>query len=96
MSAYTPGPWHERADSSVWPDSHGIYNEYSEAIAHTTRGWSEEMQNANARLIAAAPALAAALQECLDAMWVYSSPTDGWKEIIEEGRAILKSAGVEP
>jgi hypothetical protein len=58
------GPWHSKPDSGVWREARGIYNEANEAIAHTTRGWSDdgEIEDANAAFIAfcrtAAPALA--------------------------------------
>ena len=63
MSKHAPGPWYYRRDDAVWKEAHGIFNEANEAIAWTTRGWSAgEIEEANARLIAAAPDLLAALK----------------------------------
>lgn len=57
MSAHTPGPW--RADKyCIWAGE--------KFIAGTKTGIGESEQGANARLIAAAPALLAALEALVE------------------------------
>jgi hypothetical protein len=71
MNKHTKGPWHIGAgngEGSVFADEgrtrleQGGTTLYS--ICNVTRGWNDSEDAANARLIAAAPDLLAALIEC--------------------------------
>ena len=66
---YTPGPWHMGAGNgsgSIFADSGRTRLEIGGTtlypIAQIGRGWNEEEDEANARLIAAAPEMLQALQ----------------------------------
>jgi hypothetical protein len=69
--AHTPGPWEYDMDYIVAPDPSGVHSDiYIAEIAHEDdegRIASPEQQDANRRLIAAAPALYAALKSILAA-----------------------------
>jgi len=56
MSAHTPGPWHYREGSRIVVDGGGWW------IAEVQAGRADNSSEANARLIAAAPDLLAALE----------------------------------
>jgi hypothetical protein len=60
--SHTPGPWH----LEVEPDALHVYSPVEEVVHFTDAGWDESTRatfEANARLIAAAPDLLAALEE---------------------------------
>jgi hypothetical protein len=66
---HTQGPWHVGAgngEGSIFPDNGRTRLEIGGttlySIAQITRGWNEVEDEANARLIAAAPEMLAALQ----------------------------------
>lgn len=70
MSAHTPGPWHMGAGNGagcVFPEFGRTRLENGGTalypIAQVNRGWNDAEDDANARLIAAAPELLAALQK---------------------------------
>jgi hypothetical protein len=71
---HTSGPWHVGAgngEGSIFSDNGrtrlGIGGTTLYSIAQITRGWNEAEDEANARLIAAAPEMLAALEElCAD------------------------------
>lgn len=74
-SAHTPGPWaaddklsryHQRYEDG----STAIVSESGEVVCNTTHGWEDgrKTAEANAQLIAAAPALLAALMEAESAI----------------------------
>ena len=63
MSKHTPGPWKVNAQrSSGWMDN-GVYIFAGTNIARVYRDLGQDVQEANAHLIAAAPDLLAALKE---------------------------------
>lgn len=63
MSGYTPGPWRTFNGTDVFPDD-GDREGQSHIADCAMFGWIDtETQNANARLIAAAPDLLEALEE---------------------------------
>lgn len=68
MSKHTPGPW-------IW-DIHGeevvVANERLEPVASLPEQWDN--QEANARLIAAAPELLTELQECVEYIKAHGGP----------------------
>ena len=90
-AAFTKGPWGlQFGDSRI-----GIVSERGEEIASVGsapyyKGYSPT-DYANAHLIAAAPDLVEALQECVDAMYS-DNPADGWKEILDKARSVLARA----
>ena len=101
MSDFTPGPWlfddeHEEVTSEARRRK-GLTR-----IATVNLGWSEPFnseQNANARLIAAAPDLLEALQD-VDALWMHHSIAHGDGKIgpLHEKviAAIAKATGEQP
>lgn len=70
---FTPGPWHVGAGNgvgSIFADSGRTRLEQGGTtlypVCKITGGWNETEDDANARLIAAAPAMLAALRETLE------------------------------
>ena len=65
----TPGPWmvaEYAQDLEIWPESgHKVGNRIAKLDARTQFGWERPRAEANARLIASAPALLAALEAIL-------------------------------
>lgn len=64
MSAYTPAPW--RLDGTATTDSLDVISSRARVALLDCEAMTPEMVEANARLIAAAPALAAALRWALE------------------------------
>jgi len=99
MNKYTKGPWHIGAgngEGSVFADTgrtrleQGGTTLYS--ICRVTLGWNDAEDAANARLIAAAPDLLAALQAIVNGN-VYGD-SDEWNRRIDAGfAAIAKATG---
>jgi hypothetical protein len=102
MSKHTPGPWKARymgaigAMTDATPDAHCL-----RIIARAISDDKEE-RDANARLIAAAPALAEALSGllravdgcCVPCAGTPSGNIDRAKTAYEAARAVLRDAGV--
>jgi len=66
MSKHTPGPWHYIGVEPDYPNEHSVValNRFGKAyIARTIGGLNEAEEQANARLITAAPALLEVLQD---------------------------------
>jgi hypothetical protein len=97
MSAHTSGPWHvvtgpcrfDHPDTSA--DVRGSQNE------HISDCGCHDQAIANARLIAAAPDLLAALKEFVDdieARWDMNSPSTnpGIKQCVEQAKAAIAKA----
>lgn len=64
MAEHTPGPWHLEVEA----DALHVYSPVEEVLHFTDAGWDESTRatfEANARLIAAAPDLLAALEDAL-------------------------------
>jgi hypothetical protein len=77
MKTHTPGPWHLNTLETVLYSVHANRG----CVAEISRGTMNEVPaneiEANARLIAAAPELLAALEALIDAAsW---TPTDNWR-----------------
>ena len=89
MAEHTPGPWTVRDERQIAPNQRGAYPFYiDEGPAHRIAGVRFE---ADARLIAAAPDLLAALEEAVPAMTV---PGYDSEEAIDLARdAIAKARG---
>ena len=66
MSAYTPGPWAIRMPADGFQTRHPAIDGDTGGVALAEWNGNVERTNANARLIAAAPELLAALQWAID------------------------------
>lgn len=92
QAQHTPGPWKNNADGMKtvmgWDDTGDL-----QPLAQVFfQNFETEEAYANARLIAAAPDMAAALTACLDYFSYYQ---DQQAKAFEEGiRAVLEKAGV--
>ena len=113
MSAHTPGPWRISADQrhnglvhhiefDGTPDHSACH--IATLSAEDEHGYAVRMNDANARLIAAAPALAAALARVTDALEAaiiaaQGSPMHGTLARaavgLDDARAALAEAGVK-
>jgi len=62
---HTPGPWINDGKTISAPVAPDESQTYIAPVAFIEDGWTEDMQNANARLIAAAPDLLVAAEELL-------------------------------
>ena len=103
MSSHTPGPWRYDTDPNGWefriaqgddaPYTPG-YSDVAHFAVNTVRGESRDTQEANARLIAAAPDLLAALE----AIWPFVEEDDGgfatpqYQAAIDQVRAAIAKA----
>lgn len=67
MDAYTSGPWINDGDTISARVDHQNSDTYIAPICEIDTDWSPDIARANARLIASAPDLLAALQMALDA-----------------------------
>jgi len=96
----TPGPWvRESAGRGIGPVSKDDDQSYGMVIpvAYVDFGESDEVQNANAHLIAAAPELLEALIEAR--VWVQGwnaahDTEDSYKALVMCNKAISKALGV--
>lgn len=89
MSKHTPGPWTVRVCSDtrcVWPQVDGP-NDEEIIVSHAMM--SCRIEDANARLIAAAPELLAALQEMLSR---FGGATDKETPAEKQARAAIAKA----
>lgn len=100
MSAHTPGPWFtSRPHGTIYIEAR-LRGSTLQEVAAVGPTEAPEQQEANARLVAAAPELLEALQ-LLEAEMVLSgnagSEDYGWKPAIEKTRAaIAKATGATP
>lgn len=100
MSAHTAGPWHMGAGNGAG----GVFPEYGRTrlenggtalypIAQVNRGWNDAEDDANARLIAAAPDLLAALQALVgEADLGELDHDDDTRELLDNARAAIERA----
>lgn len=93
MNKHTPGPWHvDGRDVCAWDGK--IETTICECYSHTSIGRSNAEDNA--RLIAAAPDLLSALQECItddNAFCMVSATDDGkWRRRIASINATARAA----
>jgi hypothetical protein len=92
-SKHTPGPWHYRQQTRAivsTPNNDGAYV----TVGHLSESAfiDDEKREANARLIAAAPELYAALQEIASAETAAGSyPGDGWRLAHEKFSAFARA-----
>lgn len=103
MSKHTPGPWEVRIPSST-AARHPVYivgGDLILAAISVPGGAYEDLRvaHANARLIAAAPAMLEALEEMLEVhgvRWEHvrggSSIPASWVELSDKARAAIKAA----
>lgn len=107
MKTHTPGPWHTGSGNgygNIYADEGRMRMETGGTtlypIGTVYTGWDEAEDQANARLIAAAPELLAALKECLLTVEDYyrTLPDDGYVQdvlmtsVIEPARAAIRRA----
>jgi hypothetical protein len=101
--AHTQGPWHMGAgngEGSIFADNGRTRLETGGAtlypIARIGLGWNEVEDEANARLIAAAPELMAALIQAVDALefWFprWGDPGGTASEMMNQARAAIAKA----
>ena len=88
MSAHTPGPWRVKGALVLPPNSCGVPE--CCGIAECFHGSNQELAEANARLISAAPDLLAALQAALLAKDACFADA----ELMQANDAIAKALGV--
>lgn len=104
MNKHTPGPWEVRkpilrgkyrGDFSIGPKSHEGYNQ-DPVFCHLSKG-RDDIQAANAALIAAAPELLEAARDAHAVLTMADRSTDWWNERVRVlGRlqeAFAKSEG---
>ena len=96
---WTPGPWHCHRNSVFWEfgsDERGQLGDVC-ASAFSVEGWApvnaEEVMEANARLIAAAPELAEALEAMVERFGhdIFTMPAED-RELLTRARAALAKA----
>lgn len=109
---HTPGPWRACKDGAcvcghIWAEGDKrvatVHENTRDGDGTVHAEWSREERVANARLIAAAPRLAAALERCADALDSFACDPPGlpsveWTEedaeAVREANAALREAGV--
>lgn len=104
-ASWTPGPWstsgkYDDAADGILVNCKADGYTYTTAIVPAFKGHPSDQQAANARLIAAAPSLAAALRKCvLELRSLPYHPTcEGgrpFEDTVNQARAALKAAGME-
>lgn len=95
MSNYTPGPWHtEVAPSSDLHFIRGIYSDDAGQIAKVRVGPVLEQDEAlaNARLLAAAPELLAALEGLCGLAELRPGHLQDYKSAVSDARAVIVKA----
>lgn len=91
MSAHTPGPW-------TWGEGYnGLYGAGENVLTFVDYegmylSWSSKSQDANARLIAAAPDLLEALKGMTLAVSVFAAFRHEWPECWQQAVAAIKKA----
>lgn len=93
---HTPGPWHVSRYATDTPDEPGteIHAAVADVFGNTVAGvalrGTSENDNANARLIAAAPELLEAGKELLDLLENWH-PMEGWPARTEQAGKLRKA-----
>ena len=99
MSKHTPGPWAYSTSPEGWSYTINIYQaenaahtpDYSDVAFRTCTGGRKAIQEANARLIAAAPDLLEALWVCMEHNRLHHG--DSHNTVIQARAAIAKAEG---
>lgn len=98
MSAHTPGPWNRGVAQHVYqgerwdPSNQQRLIACCEPTTRTQADWEETW--ANARLIAAAPEMLAALEELAHALTTYTHANEtDWPELAAARAVIAKAKG---
>ena len=95
MSKFTPGPWRITTDAQGFPQ-HLVAEGYTTVCSFLTsvkRMCPSEQIDANARLIAAAPALYEALKKCANVCAGETTTKRGLIEALESAKAALALVG---
>lgn len=102
MSKHTEGPW-LREGNTVYALMHFRWFKGVEqfknrfwASVYKDKDVSEEEREANARLMAAAPELLEALNECADRLQIHMTHTEDLIAHMKACKAIAKAEGKEP
>ena len=85
MTSHTPGPWHSRGSI--------VYNDAGWAVANAViyhGRYDQPEMVANARIIAAAPLLLAALERAAD--WLEELPPPHGREALAQAREAIAAA----
>jgi hypothetical protein len=91
-ATHTPGPWHVTNGTPVPAQYYDIRDDCGDVLCRTNSNTPRPISTANARLIASAPALLAALEKILE------GDTAGWREtwsfadVIQEHYKIARAA----
>lgn len=98
MSKHTSGPWRVKTSGSeddfVTRSVHGARSPGGDEVAFVTTGsYNDDVEAANARLIAAAPELLAALSELVACVKGGGSDADTWQALRDADAAIAKAEG---
>lgn len=86
MSGHTPGPWRTEEQ---W---HGTAIKADKRTVARTSPWSNREEQANARLIAAAPDLLAAVESLVADIEAYGEPEAALTESMQDCYAAIKAA----
>ena len=97
MRQYTEGPWHQGCGNgrdSIFKDGEGRMRLETGGttlypICNVVTGWSEEEDQANSRLIAAAPEMFEALDELTHWMREHTGPEDGTIDMLIKALRVL-------
>ena len=90
--SHTPGPWRVMDDTQVYGVSAG--DDHDGFVCDTSdHGHGSECDKGNARLIAQAPAMLAALLECCEAFDMLGSNDPDVIEAASRARALLEKIG---
>ena len=103
--AHTQGPWHTgigNSDGSIFSDTGRMRYEQGTVlypIATMVRGWNDDEDTANAKLVAAAPCMFEALRKCECELAMHRSTAsnpEAWEEALTAARRALEAAVNEP
>lgn len=102
MSAHTPGPWtadklQDQSAFNIFMQGYGSAGASVHHCSNATNCMGSLEVEANARLIAAAPELLAALQALADAVQTFTNATPAdWSELAKANAAIAQATGGQP
>lgn len=83
MSKHTPGPWDAGLERMGDPDKRKIWATSLQVASAASMWISQEVQEANARLIAAAPEMLEALKEAKEFIENLQLPDSEWSRTLD-------------